>query len=187
MAFSSGPPLHQAAALPIGPEPAAARIAPTDARPQPARVTTAAAGLLMLPQTGPAADKSTTGLASPAEPTETLAPPPVVAEAESPPKPEKRAATPKRAKQARWGHGSTPPASQKPSAHGRRFIRMPCRCPCTDADELPFAKPKRFQGRNLRRASPFRGRIVARTKCRDPRRHLPSELAVDREWLICQT
>ena len=109
-----GPPLHQAAALPIGPEPAAARIAATDARPQPARVTPAAAGLLMLPQTGPAADKSTTGLASPAEPTETSAPPPVVAEAESPPKPEKRAAAQKRAKQVRWDR-LAPPASPKPS------------------------------------------------------------------------
>jgi hypothetical protein len=109
-----GPPLYQAAALPIRAEPEAARIALTDTRPKPAKVMPTAAALLALPQTGPAADKSTTGLAPLSQAPETPAPPPAVAQAESSPKPEKRAAAPKRAKQAQWGHSSIPPGSPRP-------------------------------------------------------------------------
>lgn len=120
----SGPPLYQAASVPLVTEQAAPA---ADTRVKPNRLTSTATALLDLPSSAaaprpavqplaaqrPVPQSGTTAVAPPAalpaQPQqqaaatgdEALPPPPIVAESEAQPKPEKRAAAPKRPKKPR--------------------------------------------------------------------------------------
>jgi hypothetical protein len=126
----NGPPLYQTAAMPLPAERAATATPANDARAKPVRLTSSAVALLGLPQR-PVAERpvapagATTAVAPSASPLQqpppqqqqqaqpaqaaaataadpdALQPPPLVAESESAPKPEKRAATPKKTKKVR--------------------------------------------------------------------------------------
>jgi hypothetical protein len=120
----SGPPLYQAARLPGLAEQTAAPLPAIDARPKRASASTAIA-LLALPQKRPP-DHGTTGLAplqQPPDPgqaaaaggSEVLPPAPPAVDAESPPKPERSAAAPRRPKKVRT----------QPSGQGGMFRTRP--------------------------------------------------------------